>query len=450
MKLPTLILAGSLAANAALVAVYLNRAPAPADSAPSHTNPSTNPKVPAAAAHSPPDALAPTSAPAADSKIWASLDPGNLRDLTARLRASGFPPAVIRAVIAARVADQLRPKLVEASAHVEIPPFWITNVFGTVSYDPKPLAVLRDLNRESNRLINEALGPDFPADSESDMSRFQKSRYGDLPREKIDQLQRITDDYDDLRQQATQAARGLMLPEDREKLALLEKEKRADLAKFLTPQEMEDYLMRTSNTTMQLRTALTAFNASEAEFRAIFHAKQAFDDKYSFQNMGSFIGFEAMQERNAAQQRMGEQLKTALGEPRYAEYVRAADREFQSISRLAQQSNLPATAALQTYDARAKASTESNRIYADTALTTEQKRAALQTLAQTTRAQITTSLGADAGATYLKIADRWISNIERGGAVTFNDTGGYNTRSLPQTRPTTPATTTVTPPKTGG
>jgi hypothetical protein len=453
MKLPALILAGSLAANAALVVVYLNRSHPPTESDQAHTNDAATSK--SASVKTGPTVAGSESkiaaAPAADPKTWARLNPGDLHALVARLRAAGFPPATIRAIVAAQVADQIRPKFIEASANTEIPPFWATTSIGNFGADPKALAILRDLGRESNRLIKEALGPDFP-DDDPDTKRYQKNRYGDLPREKIDQLQRITEDYDDLRMQTTQAARGLMLPEDREKLALLDKEKRADLAKLLTPQEMEDYVMRTSLTTAMLRTALTAFDASETEFRAIFQAKQAFDDKYSYQNMGSFLGADAMKERNAAQQQMGEQLKTALGEQRYADYVRSSDREFQSISRLAQQANLPATAALQVYDTRTQASTESNRIFADTSLNTDQKRAALQALAQTTRAQITAGLGTEAGGTYLKIAG-WISNIERGGAVSFNDGGGTNTRYLPQARPaipTAPTTTTVVTPKTGG
>ena len=141
---------------------------------------------------------------------------------------------------------------------------------------------------------------------------------------------------------------------------------------------------------------------------------------------------------------MAGQLTATLGEARYVEYARASDREYQTITRLAQQANLPATVAVQTYDLRAQASKESNRIFSDTALSTDQKRAALQTLAQSTRTQLSATLGAEVGGTYLKVAESWLSRIERGSAVTFTEGGGTSSRSLPTVRPTTPAPATKT------
>ena len=64
---------------------------------------------------------------------------------------------------------------------------------------------------------------------------------------------------------------------------------------------------------------------------------------------------------------------------------------------------------------------ESNRIFDDAALTPDQKRAALQTLAQTTRTQITAALGPVSGPAYLKLVDNsWLAAVERGSAVSFN------------------------------
>lgn len=458
MKLPALILAGSLAANAALVAVYLNRSSA-SSALPPATSGATPPRPSVIAAVSPIDppveqsSASAATASSVDPKTWAGLNPGDLRGLVARLRAAGFPPSTIRAIVSAQVTEQTRSKYLELSAQLETKPFWATDGSNYGLNDPKSIALFRELGREHNRMIKDALGPDFPT-NDDEIGDYQRRRYGNLPKDKTDQLQRISEDYDDLRQQATTAARGLMLPEDREKLALLEKEKRADLAQLLSPQEMEDYLMRTSNTTMQLRTALTAFNASEAEFRAIYQVKQAFDEKYSNR---AFYDAEAMKERTAAQAQVAEQLKASLGEARYAEYARTSDRGFQAINRIAQQANLPPATAIQAYDLRTNASKESNRIYADTALSTDQKRAALASLAQNTRTQLGTTLGAEAGGTYLKIAEDWLGRIERGGAVTFTEGGGTSSRTLPTTRtaapnPTNPtgAPTTVVAPKTGG
>ena len=442
MKLAPLLFAATVAANVALVVVYFHGAPSASDS----SQAATGANSPIAA---PPPAVATAGAPsaAAETKLWATLNPGDFRALVTRLRAAGFPPSVVRVVLTAQINASLRPRLQQLISTIEDNPFWSTDP-GTGAVDPKARAASRELSAEHNRLLKEALGADFLADL-PETSEPLRRRYGDLPREKIEKLERVELDYGELQAEMAAAARGLMLPEDREKLALLEKEKRADLAAVLSPRELEDFLMRSSSTTARLRAALTSLNASEGEFRAIYQAQSAFDEK--FNNRGivgiAYLNADIMKEQQAAQAQANDQIKLALGDQRFAEYLRSSDREFQSISRFAQQAGLPATVAVQTYDLRENLSKESNRIAADPALTLEEKRTALQSLAQTTRAQITTTLGAEAGRGYLQLAERWLSSVERGGSVTFTPGGGMTSRDaslarLPGAAPGRPATTT--------
>ena len=440
MKLAPFLFAATVAANVALVAAYFHGSSSVSDSSPAAT-----------AANSPiaaPPAGATAGAPsvAAETKLWASLNPGDFRALATRLRAAGFPPSVVRAVLTAQINASLRPRLQQLISTIEDNPFWSTDP-GMGAVDPKARAASRELSAEHNRLLKEALGADFLADL-PETSEPLRRRYGDLPREKIEKLERVEQDYGELQAEMTAAARGLMLPEDREKLALLEKEKRADLAAVLSPRELEDFLMRSSSTTARLRAALTSLNASEAEFRAIYQAQSAFDEKFNSRGIVglAYRNADIMKEQQAAQAQANDQIKLALGDQRFAEYLRSGDREFQSISRFAQQAGLPATVAVQTYDLRENLSKESNRIAADPALTLEEKRTALQSLAQATRAQITTTLGAEAGRGYLQLAERWLSSLERGSSVTFTP-GGMTTRDVslprpPGAAPGRPATTT--------
>ena len=61
---------------------------------------------------------------------------------------------------------------------------------------------------------------------------------------------------------------------------------------------------------------------------------------------------------------------------------------------------------------------ESNRIAQDATLTYDQKRAALATLAQNTRAQLTATLGS-AASTYLTFAEKWLTGLAGGNTITF-------------------------------
>jgi hypothetical protein len=69
-----------------------------------------------------------------------------------------------------------------------------------------------------------------------------------LPPEKWEQLQRIAADYGELAEKIYRQSSGLIPPEDREKLGVLEREKNADLALVLTQDELEIYQQHASDT----------------------------------------------------------------------------------------------------------------------------------------------------------------------------------------------------------
>jgi hypothetical protein len=441
MKVSTLLIAGSLAANAALLAFYVSRPaadPASADAAGVSVETGAAANGSSSSGARKKGASGPGQHADAPGQTWAHLKPDDLRALVARMRAAGFPMSVIRSVLYTQINESFKARRAALAPTMEERPFWQTHpgggFSGSFGYDQKYYAALRELGREQSQMVKDLLGADATS---RETSPFTQRRYGNLSTEKIEQVQRLDQDYNELRNEVNTAARGIMLPEDREKLAILEKERRADLAQLLSPQEMEDYLMRTSMTTSRLRTALTTLNASEAEFRAIYQAQLAYDEKYANANMGGMVfnNADTMRERQAAQTDANAQIKTALGDQRYAEYVRASDREFQQLDRMAKQSSLPGTAALQTYDLRTSALTESNRIYDDASLSSDQKRAALQALGQTTRAQITSTLGADVGGRYLQVANRWLAGLDRGAAVTLTENNGMSFRNVAGPRP---------------
>ena len=435
MKLSTLLVAGSLAANAVLLAVYVGRTRSnPATPSGDFASTDASVKGAGAAGKKGTAGANPAGTDQAEGKTWAALNTADMRALAERLRAAGFPAAVVRSVIWTQVNESFKARRAAIMPAAEDKPFWKTDSsnYGG-GYDPKYYAAMRDLGREQAKIVKDALGTDVSPDSE--ISDYQRRRFGDLPRDKIDQLQRLDQDYNDLRNEVNSSTRGIMLPEDRQKLAMLEQEKRADLAQVLSPQEMDDYLMRTSPTTNRLRNALTVLNASEAEFRAIYQAQSAFDDKYSYQNIGNAYSPDLQKERQTAQADVNNQIKAALGDQRYADYVRASDREFQQLNRIAQQNSLADTVAVQVYDLRNSTLKESNRIFDDVSLAPDQKRTALQALGQTARAQITSTLGNDVAPRYLEVANRWLAGLDRGAAVSFNESGGMSTRNVPVRRP---------------
>ncbi len=425
MKPTTLLLAVTLTANAAFVAIFTFRPallpPAWREPFVSDATRATDLAVQNKSAADRATAQA-RAAASQRAKTWASLNTGDLRTLVARLRAAGFSPAVIRAIVGARIEESFAARMSELLGSVDSP-FWKPDPFSS-SQNPKFYEAQNQIYRDRTKALREILGDDYFAGSAIDATTAQRRQFGDLPKSKIELVQRIVDDYAEMNSQVKAAGGGITLPEDREKFDLLEREKRADLATILTPAEVEDYEMRNSTVTSRLRTGLTIMDASAAEFAAIFRAQQPFAELLYPNYSGSIsISFssETSRQRTEAQKQIADQLRAALGEPRYADYARATSYDYQSLYRLAQRDNIPVDAINRAYDLRAATADESTRIN-DAKLSPADRSAALQALAASTKAKLAGALGATVADAYVKSAS-WLTAIQNGHTIRLSPDG---------------------------
>ncbi len=431
MKLPAVLLAGSLAVNVALVVVCAFQ---PAIAPPLFRDAfasSSAPPSSVASADASTKTVAVPHAAAPLGRVWESVRSDDLRAFVANLRSAGFSPAMIRAMVGAQIDIRFRDRMKDLVGTVKDTPFWKPDAMSSMN-SPKFFEAYNQIYRDRSKMLREVLGDDFFAMNGADPTAAQRRQFGEVSKEKVELIQRINDDYTEMMSQVRAATQGVTLPEDREKLALLEKEKRADLAAILSPQELEDYLMRSSNVTNRLRGPLSLMDATEAEFRAIYQINQKFADILYPTSTGSgmtLMTADMSNQRRDAQQAIADQIKAALGDARAAEYTRASDSEFQQIHRLAQREGLPPDAALRAYAVRDRTTQASMQIMNDNAMSVDQKRTALQTLAQTAKSEIIGALGVNAGTTYAKT--NWLAQIERGGGVTIMPGGGMSFRSLP-------------------
>jgi hypothetical protein len=436
MKPATTLLALSLVANAALAAVFAFK---PALAPPAVRDwftrgPAEETAVEAGAATSSSSATAHAASPAAAAadripdKFWSTLDSDDLPTLIAHLRAAGLPPHLIRAVVNAKIEKLMRPRAEALAASLSNTPFWKPDPRSSIN-NPGFFEQYNQLYRDRSRLLRQVLGD--AAFAGTGAEDFQQRRYGGIPKAKIDLVERIEADYSEMNSQLRAAQQGIILPEDREKMALLEREKRADLAAALTRQELAEYDLRTSPITSRLRTPLTFMDATEDEFRSLYEIQRKYSDRL-YPTAGMVPSPEMMAQRTAATQEMYAEIKNALGETRFADYARASNSEYQQLYRLAQRDNIATDVVVRTYNLRDSAAAESGRIAADPSLTTAEKRAAIQAIAQTTKAQITAALGPTTGNTYAQVA-RWLPMLERGTPISIGIDGQVSSRSLPTT-----------------
>lgn len=400
MKLPTLLLLGSLAVNAVVISLYINQRLATAHVVPSD--------ISVAYSKSNPAQISPEAPAAAQTALltqaWTQLQSGDLNTLILRLKAAGFSPSMIRAIVFAQVNEQFSARRKELLSGQEEQPFWKNS--RSLFMDPKTVSALRDLGKEQTALMKSLLGPEG-APGYEEINAWQRRQFGNLPVEKLTQLQSINSDYAELQQEIYAKANGVMLPEDREKLAFLEKEKLNDIAKTLNPQELEEFQLRTSTTANQLRSQLTTFNATEAEFRALYKASATVEEKY-----GSNNGFRNPADYQARQAAFLAAAQSALSPERFADYKQATDPQYQQINRLVTRLELPISTSQQVVTLQQDIQSRARAIQNNRELTGADRATQLEALQAEATVKLSTTLTPRGLTAYKENSGFWIENLK--------------------------------------
>jgi len=404
MKFPPLLFAASLAANVAL-AIALFRSPAV-------RNYFSSPPPAAAASPThtavPPKANAPAEASASE-ESWAQLASANLPELVARLRADGVHPRLLRLIVSALISQRFADRHKAIVDAMTAKPWWQGQAYEAYS-DPKITALRRQLGRDEHNALYEILGPEQPA---SDYDRlWVERRYGSLSPDKVERLRQTNADYDDLMAELRDQAYGIILPEDRAKLAYLEQEKRNDIAKLLTPDELLDLNLHSGPTANSLRNRLAAFDPTEEEYRALFKIQQSVDAQFG-DGKNQNLTQEERRLRRDLSNATGEQVRAVLSPERFADYQLKTDPAYLQTSQFVAGANLPPATTAQIVAVQKDTTTRMQAVIADKTLTGPQRTAQFATLAQQANASLSTTLGASALADYKQSNGSWLTNLEQ-------------------------------------
>jgi hypothetical protein len=325
MKTPLVpLLVLSLAGNAALAFFVLR---SPASSTPAAHAAAVTPAASAAVTAGPAPAAAPID--------WKTMKPDrNLHTLVANLRAAGFPPSVVRAVASQLVSDQL-----DSSAMDHLP-FWKKN-----PNNPEYLAAQQELSGQRRDMIKDLLGADARPSAMMDAATRER-RFGQLPDDKVDQIENITRDYNDLRSKLYASRKSGDMTGTMSAQAAAEQEQHAELASVLSPAELEQYEMRSSSSASKLMGALKDLDVNEAEYTALFRAQKSFDAADPAR--AGVMTADAMAQRNAAQDQLNEQARAVLPDDRFYEYLKGSDFNYARAAQFT--ANYPSITPAMTYD----------------------------------------------------------------------------------------------------
>jgi hypothetical protein len=127
--------------------------------------------------------------------------------------------------------------------------------------------------------------------------------------------------------------------------------------------------------------------------RELFKLRWKLDDEFSTVGPSNPNDPEAGRKRAEAYQAVEAEARALLGEQRYAEYQRARDYQFRTLTRLAQQNGLPSDTAVKAYDLQRVARDESAKLRSHPDLTAEQRNEMLRQMQSELDATMTQLLG---------------------------------------------------------
>jgi len=326
---------------------------------------------------------------------WQEVESDDYQTFIANLRGISCPEQTIRDIIIADVNSLYARR----RANEIITPeqqWWRTEPDSNVV--AQATAKLREMESDRRTLLAELLGNDWESGDQVSLPRptragvpLDGALLGMLPQEAKTTIQDISNRAADRTQAYIEAQRVAGKPVDEAELARLRQQTRAELAAVMTPQQLEEYLLRYSENSTSLRSELGQlkyFNASADEFRQIFRATDSIDNQ--LQLLAGATDAASVQQRVTLMAQRENALRLALGQERYTQYRLLHDPAYQDAYAAAQRAGNVQTAST-LYDINTAANEELARIKANTNYTTEQraieaKRAELEQLKATARA----------------------------------------------------------------
>ncbi|MBL9213217.1 MAG: hypothetical protein JNL92_22330 [Opitutaceae bacterium] len=320
--------------------------------------------------------------------------------LRGRLEALGLPSDVVRVMLLQLVQRGFQRRQAELLGLAGADEYWRNPI---PRVDPAAQSALQELGREQRRLLRELGGQDLELDENA-----QRRLFGGLPDAKVAQLKRILADYAELEEAQNSDGSERGRAELRARAELLAREKRADIERLLTPEELLNYDLRNSHAANRLRGKIGQFAVTETEFRALYPLFKATLDTVGGGTDASGNVADARRAREAAERQLDEQLRRGLGEARYQELQEANDHLLQQTRAFTASLNLPPSVATEVVAVQKEYSPKLTALDRDRDLTPNQRDARVSALGIEARDRLIRALGPAGFEAYRRQAGGWL------------------------------------------
>lgn len=345
---------------------------------------------------------------------WAQLESEDYKTYITRLRSIGCPEPTIRDIIIADLDKLLAPEVASAQGRRKDLKYWHSEEEEMLNdIDPREaFRKQREIDKRKQDIIRELVNADLFRErmKVSGQEDYYERRLSFLPEECRTQVRETMEKFDEAErkiQEREGVETGTLTASERSKLRILRQQREEEIQALISPEEKKQYDVWLSPTANEVRHALYGMNASEQEFQAVHQARKAFEDVWGSRDP-DLLDAATKQRMEAARGDMEGQIELGLGAERYAEYKRGQDDDFHMLSALVTRFKLPREKAAEVYGYKVVANGYREQVVANTALSAEQKRAAMKDIAEETRKTVATALGTKAFNQYVRSGQgRW-------------------------------------------
>lgn len=302
---------------------------------------------------------------------WQEVESPDYAVYVENLRALGMPESTIRDIIVADVDQIFLQRRREDASRQDIE-WWRSTPSPEVQSNILARAAALETDRASllNRLLGEGWDAERSAREHTPLPLLGPV-LGNMPDETKAAVQEIAARSNDRIRSYLGSKQAAGENPSAAELARLREESRQQFAAVLNPQQLEEFLLRFSDTASQLRAELAGFNATPDEFRSIFRAVDAIDREIQ----ARYSGEDAASERSRQtleQQRLAA-IRNAVGPQRFTAYQTIHDPVYREALATAQRAGVGEENALALYEISRATSEEIDRIRTNPNLSAAQK-----------------------------------------------------------------------------
>lgn len=325
---------------------------------------------------------------------WSQLESPGYEAYLERLRAAGCPEHHVARIVRADAEEWLVQQRVAQA---------VASDFSWWKAEPPPAAGeafnqerFQELRQRRDAFLRQYLGVDPEVETTQPdevpvVINLSGPVLGALPREKYNAVQEVCARSMDRSQGYLNNRQNEGIFLNQGDLARLREQTRAELSVILTPEELEEFLLRYSHNAARLRSDLAKLEPTPEEFRAIFRAVDKVEHRMQLE-FGARDSLSARQ-REELDRQIDEAIRGILPPDRYRRYMQSRSPLFGQAQLAVRRAGLPDNVVLPFFEVLSTHESRRREVLNNVTLSADQRQVALQGLERDKEAALQQALG---------------------------------------------------------